>query len=302
VVDPAGRRLGYDPATGQVVNEIPIGLYQHPVGGTLDLWIFDPLPGNYSLTISGTSSGNYTVLAQFVDSVAAVPVFFDKSAILPGEVRAGTLVAPNASNEVAYPPDVQAGPDLTANKGASLTFNGYVTDINPGEAYTYRWNFGDGTASVEGTLNPTHSYTVVGAYTVTLTVTDSAGFEVSDTLTANILYTFAGFFPPVDNPPTLNVAKAGSAIPMKFSLGGYQGVNILAAGYPTSTTATCGSTAEDAIEETVTASSSGLSYDASTDQYVYVWKTDKTWANTCRTLVVKLNDGTYHRANFKFKP
>jgi hypothetical protein len=36
-------------------------------------------------------------------------------------------------------------------------------------------------------------------------------------------------------------------------------------------------------------------------QYTYVWKTDKSWLNTCRTLVVKLNDGTFHRANFKFK-
>jgi len=33
---------------------------------------------------------------------------------------------------------------------------------------------------------------------------------------------------------------------------------------------------------------------------VYVWKTDKIWANTCRQLVVKLNDGTLHGANFTF--
>jgi hypothetical protein len=42
------------------------------------------------------------------------------------------------------------------------------------------------------------------------------------------------------------------------------------------------------------------SADASTDQYTYVWKTEKAWANTCRQLVVKLKDGTFHRANFKF--
>jgi len=35
--------------------------------------------------------------------------------------------------------------------------------------------------------------------------------------------------------------------------------------------------------------------------YVYVWKTDKSWARTCRQLVVKLDDGTSHRANFSFK-
>jgi len=31
-----------------------------------------------------------------------------------------------------------------------------------------------------------------------------------------------------------------------------------------------------------------------------VWKTEKGWANSCRQLVVKLNDGTIKRANFKF--
>ena len=56
----------------------------------------------------------------------------------------------------------------------------------------------------------------------------------------------------------------------------------------------------DALEENVTAGSSSLSYDATTDQYTYVWKTNKGWANTCRELVVKLDDGTEHLANFKF--
>src|SRR5207245_189171 len=95
----------------------------------------------------------------------------------------------------------------------------------------------------------------------------------------NTPYPFAGFFPPVNNQPILNVLKAGSAIPVKFSLSGYQGLNIFASGYPTSATVVCGSAAEDAVEQTVNAGASSLSYDASTDQYTYVWKTDKAWAN-----------------------
>ena len=57
----------------------------------------------------------------------------------------------------------------------------------------------------------------------------------------------------------------------------------------------------DGSEQTGTAGSSTLSYDASTDTYTYVWKTEKPWAGTCRQLVVKLKDGTFHRAIFKFK-
>src|SRR5205823_3471235 len=98
---------------------------------------------------------------------------------------------------------------------------------------------------------------------------------------------------------TLNTLKAGSAIPVKFSLSGNQGLAIMAAGYPTSATTACNLTAVDAIEETVTAGSSSLSYDTSVDQYTYVWKTDKAWAGTCRQLVIKLIDGTNHRANFQ---
>jgi len=115
-------------------------------------------------------------------------------------------------------------------------------------------------------------------------------------------FNFSGFFQPVDNLPTLNMVKAGQAIPVKFSLNGDQGLNIFAAGYPRSQNIECDSTTVvDGIEETVTAGSSSLSYDPSTDTYTYVWKTNKAWANTCRQLVVKLNDGTYHQANFKFK-
>jgi hypothetical protein len=110
-----------------------------------------------------------------------------------------------------------------------------------------------------------------------------------------------GFFQPIDNLPILNVVNAGRAIPVKFSLGGNQGLDIFVAGYPTSAQVTCGSMAEDAIGETLTAGSSSLSYNASSDQYTYVWKTEKSWAGTCRTLVVKLDDGTFHWANFKFK-
>ncbi len=67
--------------------------------------------------------------------------------------------------------------------------------------------------------------------------------------------------------------------------GGLNNLAIMAAGFPTSKTVSCGLTAaEDVVEVTVTAGGSSLSYDATADQYNYVWKTDKMWAGTCRTL------------------
>jgi hypothetical protein len=114
-------------------------------------------------------------------------------------------------------------------------------------------------------------------------------------------YRFSGFFRPVDNMPVINLAKAGSAIPVKFSIGGNMGLSIFDPGYPKSQVIGCDSAAPlDGIEETVATNVSGLSYDPSTGQYIYVWKTNKTWAGACRQLVVKLNDLSYHRAIFMF--
>jgi hypothetical protein len=117
-----------------------------------------------------------------------------------------------------------------------------------------------------------------------------------------VLYNFAGFFQPVSNLPVVNTVNAGRAIPVKFSLGGNKGLNIFAPDSPASGPIVCNSAdpATD-LQDTVTAGSSSLSYDAASDQYVYVWKTSTAWAGTCRQLVVQLNDGSVHRANFKFK-
>ena len=117
-----------------------------------------------------------------------------------------------------------------------------------------------------------------------------------------VVYNFGGFLQPVDNLPTLNLVKGGAGVAVKFSLGGDQGLSIFETGYPVSRPIVCeGGAPLDAIEQTVTAGSSSLSYNAATETYAYTWKTDKAWAGTCRQLVVKLADGTEHKANFKFK-
>jgi hypothetical protein len=112
-------------------------------------------------------------------------------------------------------------------------------------------------------------------------------------------YNFTGFFAPVLNFPQYNLANARSAVPLKFSLGGNQGLGIMAAGFPRSGVIECGSSALlDAGQTTPTAGT--LSYSGRTNQYNYAWKTERAWAGTCRQFVILLNDGTYHRANFQF--
>lgn len=103
---------------------------------------------------------------------------------------------------------------------------------------------------------------------------------------------FSGFLAPVANPPTANFVKAGQAIPVKFSLGGDFGLNIFAPGSPGSQQVGCTlSPSTSEITATVTAGNSGLTYDPVTQTYTYVWKTEKSWANTCRRLTIAFSVG-----------
>jgi hypothetical protein len=143
-----------------------------------------------------------------------------------------------------------------------------------------------------------------GQHKLTVTAKDLTGNTTVLTVTYTVGFRFSGFFQPVDNLPILNVAKAGSAVPIRFSLGGNQGLSILGAGSPSSTLIGCDNAAPtDDIQDapTDTAGQSGLSFDSKSGQYTYVWKTAKSWASTCRRLNVTLMDSTVHVANFKFK-
>src|SRR6185369_12959558 len=102
-----------------------------------------------------------------------------------------------------------------------------------------------------------------GTVTVTITAENAAGVATC-TATVTAVDNFTGFFQPVDNLPVVNVVNAGRGIPVKFSLGGNQGLDIFAPGYPASGVIPCNSNdPASVLEETVTAGSSSLSYDPS---------------------------------------
>ena len=120
-----------------------------------------------------------------------------------------------------------------------------------------------------------------------------------------------GFFGAVEDEPSLNVVKAGSNQPMVFSVGGDQGLDILASNSPYSRMVDCNTlktvdpasafiTPRPIPVETETAGNSGLSYDPTQDRYTYPWRTDKAWEGTCREFVLTRTDGVQHRAYFRF--
>jgi N-acetylneuraminic acid mutarotase len=163
---------------------------------------------------------------------------------------------------------------------------------------------GSGLASCTGTSPNGGSIDTasVGTKTFTVTAEDNAGNVSSEEVTYYVVYNFTGFFQPVVNLPLLNIANAGSSIAVKFSISGDHGLAIFAPGYPASGAIPCDANEPGSeIEETVNSGGSTLSYTPTSDQYNYVWKTNKAWKGTCRILVVRFNDGTDHFAKFKFK-
>jgi PKD repeat protein len=138
----------------------------------MKLW----LNGTQVATGLSTAAGQ-TLLQTFntglVKSQISVRIAVNNDA--PDFALDALVVAPAAATP---PPQANAGPDLTANEGASIAFAGSVAG---GTApYTYTWEFGDGTTAT-GTASPSHAYADNGTYTVTFTVRDANGKASADT-------------------------------------------------------------------------------------------------------------------------
>ncbi len=150
--------------------------------------------------------------------------------------------------------------------------------------------------------------TGVGAQSLEVTATDKAGNEASAACDYHVGYDFAGaggFHAPVNNPPVLNIAKAGSTIPVKWQLPDGLGSFLSSLAIVTSVQAqqiSCDAlddTLSDPIE-TVTSGASGLHFDPVEMQYIYNWKTSSLWSQKCFVLLLNLDDGSTYSAFVKF--
>jgi hypothetical protein len=218
-----------------------------------------PVPGPYTITAElGTlTAGNYQF--SFVNGQLTIT---KAMLIVKADDKSRVYGAPNPSFTASYSGFKNGETLATSGVSGSSSLTTTAIATNPPGAYTITAAMGTLTATNYG----------FGFTSGTLTVTP---------------YSWTGFFRPIDNLPTSNIAKAGSAIPVKFNLDGNQGLNIFEANYPKTVGISCDTNAPtDNIDETVNAGGSSLSYDDVAKQYVYVWKTDKNWGNSCRQLQV----------------
>jgi N-acetylneuraminic acid mutarotase len=307
----------YDPSTNQWSQSyMPVG-YQHHSAVTVDgrmylvggnvafpsqpccaygrtVMGFDPQASSWTayqptVTAGGPYIGNVDAAVSFVASATAPLAPTGVTRDLPAAAAVGSAIYLLGGGDPAT---------QSARSSAEMT-----NPAGPG-ALTVAWDFGDGQQGAA--LSASHTYSDQGAYTSVVTVSTDDGLTASASAAVTIgpallHYDFAGFYAPVDNPDTVNTAKAGSAIPIKFRLGGNQTLDIFLPGGPVSSEYACGSAPTAPIEVVVAASSSGLTYDAASDTYVYVWKTDKSWVGTCRQFRLNVRDHSTHVAYFQFK-
>jgi PKD repeat protein len=123
-----------------------------------------PITGSHAYTDAGT----FTVTVTAQDRDLGV-----------GSTRMTVTVLPNDR-----PPIVNAGGPYTGTEGTSIAFSSLGSSDPDGGTLTYRWEFGDGTASTSA--NPTKTYADNGTFIVTLTVKDPKGLATAATTTAAI--------------------------------------------------------------------------------------------------------------------
>lgn len=138
----------------------------------------------------------------------------------------------------------------------------------------------------------------IGPKTFRVDASDAVGNSSTLTHSYAVVWPFA-FAKPIDPQPAVNKVKAGDVAAIKFTLGGDRGLAVFLAGSPGSGPTACVAGAPLGTVVPID-KKTGLAYQKATKTYLIEWKTDKTWANTCRRLELRLADGSVKYADFKF--
>ncbi len=136
----------------------------------------------------------------------------------------------------------------------------------------------------------------VGTKEFTAQAQDVAGGTASVTNAYRVVYDFR-FRRPSRHPRRV---RAGRLVIVRFSIDGFHGRDVLADGFPQVAETDCGDASEPESGDPAHILG-GLQWLRHGRSYLLLWKTERAWAGTCRQFLVGLDDGTVHRAAYRFK-
>jgi len=145
--------------------------------------------GQFRVRLQGSASSTQTYVASLASGASRTVILSLPFTTNPETftVTADDLGQVNESNEsnntrsatataATVPVVAEAGGPYSGTVGTPVSFSGAGSS---GPITAYSWSFGDGTSAQGSTVS--HSYSVAGAYTVSLTVYGSGGLQSTDT-------------------------------------------------------------------------------------------------------------------------
>lgn len=234
IINPQGQITGYDPATGNTIQDASGANYFEESIDSADpddppsepshvLMMDEPPSGNYIIKVFGMGDGPYTVkMTGMTDDGTAL----DDAPIITGTAYPGMVetyrisysastgqTTISTSNQV---PVANAGADQTVKIGTAVTFDGSASYDSDGDPLKYSWSFtskpvgSSATLSNADTKSPSFTPDLPGQYILKLVVND---FFTDSSPAALTITAFSNQPPVADAGPDQNIILSGSSTP-----------------------------------------------------------------------------------------
>jgi len=310
ITAPDGKRIGKNFATGEEINEIDGAFYTGFNTQNENIFIPDPLDGEYAIETEGTDTGSYGLLVDYIRELN------------PGDATS-TLIHFTANTETSLIENLSfdfnsSAPEVTAIIPEDITSptithtlldDDYVVGVTP-----IIFNFSgedtgvglfsllailDGTPLIDGDIV---GFDQIGNHQIEIVAEDFVGNMATEIISFNVVYSFGGFLPPIKDDGS-GVYKLGRTIPIKFQLTDMNGQFISTANpVLTIRKISSGILGDEEIElPTISTNSDDtFRYDEKSSQYIYNLSTGGLPAGTWE-IEVSLDDNTAYKVIISIK-
>jgi hypothetical protein len=207
IIEPEGKRIGFDISTGQEINELGDAWYSGHETSPQIIVIPTPTMGNYEVLLFGTDAAPYKLMLAYTEGAETtaftaldIPVSsgalhqytIDWDALSEGQKGVTLQIDSNGDGEfdekftcdatleipIVGPVTAPVNP-VQAN--TEIDVEASFTDAGILDTHTATWDWGDGANSTgavtesngSGNVTGSHIYTAPGVYTITLTLTEN---------------------------------------------------------------------------------------------------------------------------------